>query len=161
MSEFPHDSPPASELPEPDATSKKDQILSLYTSGIEEVEALALLTDSRISYVGAVLREAGLVDDYFDLYTSTAHPMNPYSKFFAGKLGFKDVETAQRSVGLIDRLYRQFARVADRAGQHHALIMAMTMYNRARWTDKPDEADVFRRWLVERLQMEAPGPKEA
>jgi hypothetical protein len=137
--------------PDPDAPTKKDQIIALFTSGVEEVEALALLTDSRMSYVGSVLREAGLVEDYFDLYTSTAHPMNPYSKFFAGRLGFKDRATAQESVTLIDRLYRQFARVQDRAGQHHAMMMALTMYNRARWTGKADEAEPFRTWLMEHL----------
>ncbi|GIV58038.1 MAG: hypothetical protein KatS3mg042_0951 [Rhodothermaceae bacterium] len=77
--------------------------------------------------------------------------MNVYSKFFAGRLGFKDVETARRSVALIDRLYDRFEQVADRAGQHHALVMALTMYNRARWTGKTAEADVYRRWLLERL----------
>ena len=129
----------------------KDQILALYLNGIREVEDLAMLTGARPSYVGSVLQEAGFREDYFDLYTSTSHPMNVYSKFFAGKLGFKDVETARRSVELIDRRYRQFALAGDRAGQHHALLMALTMFNRARWTDKRDEAEVYRQWLAERL----------
>ena len=47
-------------MPEnPDAPSKKEQIVSLYLSGIEDVESLALLTESRPSYVGTVLRESG------------------------------------------------------------------------------------------------------
>lgn len=129
----------------------KDQILALYLNGIREVEDLAMLTGARPSYVGSVLQEAGFREDYFDLYTSTSHPMNVYSKFFAGKLGFKDVETARRSVALIDRRYQQFALAGDRAGQHHALLMALTMFNRARWTGKRDEAEVYRRWLAERL----------
>ena len=78
--------------------------------------------------------------------------MNVYSKYFAGKLGFKDVETAERSVDTIDRLYRQFGLARDRAGQHHALLMALTMYDRARWTGKRDEAEPFRRWLVAHLE---------
>ena len=45
---------------------------------------------------------------YFDLYTTTSHPMNVYSKFFAGKLSFQSPEAARESVALIDRLYRQF-----------------------------------------------------
>ncbi len=139
-----------------DPVSKKDQIVSLFLSGVREVEDLALLTGTRPTYVGAVLREQDLVQDYFDLYTSTAHPMNVYSRFFAGKLGFKDLETARRSVALIDRLYRQFALAQDRAGQHHALLMALTMFNRARWTGKHDEADVYRRWLAEQLGETAP-----
>ncbi len=88
---------------------------------------------------------------YFDLYTTSSHPMNVYSKFFAGKLGFKDVETASVSVEIIDRLHSQFGLAGDRAGQHHALMMAMTMFDRARWTGKDEEADVFRRWLLARL----------
>lgn len=136
--------------------TKKEQILSLYLSGMRDVQDLAMLTGASASYVGSVLQDAGLKTEYFDLYTSTSHPMNVYSKFFAGKLGFKDVETARESVALIDRLYRQFETARDRAGQHHALLMALTMFNRARWTDKRDEAEVFRQWLLERLEAAAP-----
>ena len=97
--------------------NKKDQILALFMSGIGEVEDLAMITGSRPSYVGSILQEAGLKPGYFDLYTSTSHPMNVYSKFFANKLGFKDEETARASLELIDRLYRQFEFAGDRAGQ--------------------------------------------
>lgn len=131
--------------------SKKDQIISLYTSGIGEVEDLAMITGSRPSYVANVLQESGLMSGYFDLYTTSAHPMNVYSKFFAKRLGFKDEETAHESVDIIDRLYRQFELASDRAGQHHALVMALTMYDRARWTGKQGEADIFRQWLMARL----------
>ena len=131
--------------------SKKDQIISLYTSGIGEVEDLAMITGSRPSYVANVLQESGLMTGYFDLYTTSAHPMNVYSKFFAKRLGFKDEETARSSVDVIDRLYRQFELASDRAGQHHALVMALTMFDRARWTNKGREADIFRQWLIARL----------
>src|ERR687889_2671872 len=131
--------------------SRKDQIISLFLSGMNEVEDLAIITGARPSYVGSVLQEAGLVQGYFDLYTSTAHPQNVYSKFFASKLGFKDEETARQSVELIDRLYRQFEFAGDRAGQHHALAMALTMFDRARWTGKGKEAEVFLNWLTARL----------
>lgn len=77
--------------------------------------------------------------------------MNVYSKFFANKLGFKDEETARQSVELIDRLYRQFEYAQDRAGQHHALSMALVMFDRARWTGKGREADIFRQWMLARL----------
>lgn len=133
-------------------TSKKEQIIALYVSGMSEVEDLAIITGSRPSYVGSVLQEAGLISSYFDLYTSTAHPMNVYSKFFANKLGFKDEAAAQASVELIDRLYGQFEFAEDRAGQHHALMMALVMFDRARWTGKGREADIFRRWLMLRLE---------
>ena len=131
--------------------SRKDQIISLYLSGMGEIEDIAIITGARPSYVGSVLQEAGLVSGYFDLYTSTAHPMNVYSKFFAGKLGFKDEEAARASIELIERLYRQFELAQDRAGQHHALSMALTMFDRARWTGKGREADIFRQWLLARL----------
>jgi hypothetical protein len=131
--------------------SRKDQIISLFLSGMGEIEDIAVITGARASYVGSVLQEAGLHQGYFDLYTSTAHPQNIYSKFFAGKLGFKDVETASESIALIDRLYRQFEFAGDRAGQHHALTMALTMFDRARWTGKGREAGVFLNWLTARL----------
>jgi hypothetical protein len=132
--------------------SKKDQIIALYVSGMSEVEDLAIITGSRPSYVGSVLQEAGLISSYFDLYTSTAHPMNVYSKFFANKLGFRDEEAAGESVELIDRLYGQFEFAEDRAGQHHALMMALVMFDRARWTGKGREAEIFRRWLMARIE---------
>src|SRR4051812_33897676 len=131
--------------------SRKDQILALYLSGMTEIEDLAIITGARPSYVGSVLQESGLVKGYFDLYTSSAHPMNVYSKFFANKLGFKDEEKARQSVGTIDQLYRQFELAGDRAGQHHALQMALVMFDRARWTGKGREADIFRQWMLARL----------
>lgn len=131
--------------------SKKDQITSLYLSGITEVEDLAMITKSRPSYVASVLQESELLSGYFDLYTTSAHPMNVYSKFFAKRLGYKDEETARQSVAVIDNYYRQFELAGDRAGQHHALLMALTMFDRARWTNKEPEAEIFRRWLVDRL----------
>jgi hypothetical protein len=132
-------------------TSKKDQIISLFTSGIVNVEELAMITGSRPSYVASVLQAAGLMSGYFDLYTPTAHSMNVYSRFFAGRLGYKDEARARESIELIDRYYHQFELVGDRAGQHHALLMAMTMFNRARWTGKAAEAQIFRQWLISRL----------
>jgi hypothetical protein len=131
--------------------SKKDQIISLFTSGIGDIEDLAMITGSRSSYVASVLQDAGLMTGYFDLYTTSSHPMNVYSKFFAGRLGFKDETTAKESLEVIDRLYRQFDLARDRAGQHHALLMALTMFDRARWTGKGEEAEIFRQWLMDRL----------
>ena len=142
----------------PAAHTTKEQVLGLYLTGIRDVEDLAMLTGARPSYVASVLLEEGLREDYFDLYTSTAHPMNVYSKFFAGQLGFKDVEASRASVAHVDRLYRQFELVGDRAGQHHALLMALTMYDRARWTGKADEAEPYRRWLADHLAASAPHP---
>lgn len=131
--------------------SKKDMILSLFENGTTEIETIAAISGARPSYVGSVLHQAGLIDNYFDLYTSTNYPMNVYSKHFRGKLGFKDVETARRSVRNLEEAYRFFERNQDRAGQHHTLEMGLTMLDRARWTGKLEEAEIYRRWMVNKL----------
>lgn len=141
--------------------SKKDMILSLYNSGTTEIEAIAAISGAKPSYVGSVLHQAGLIDNYFDLYTSTNYPMNIYSKHFRGKLGFKDVLTAQRSIRNLEQSYRYFANQQDRAGQHHALEMALTMLDRARWTGKLEEAEIYRRWLVGKLNQPLVGNVKA
>ncbi len=110
-----------------------------------------MLSGAKPSYVGSVLHREGLIDNYFDLYTSNAHPRNIYSKHFQGKLGFKDVFTARRSINNLQDAYSYFANSQDRAGQHHALEMALTMLDRARWTGKLEEAEIYRRWLVGKL----------
>ena len=131
--------------------SKKDMILSLFANGVNRIETIAAISGAKPSYVGSVLQNNGLIDNYFDLYTSTAHPMNIYSKHFRGKLGFKDVKSAQRSVKELEGSYRYFDDRQDRAGQHHTLEMALTMLDRARWTGKLNEAEVYRQWLVKKL----------
>lgn len=131
--------------------SKKEMILSLYNSGTTDIEAIAALTGAKPSYIGSVLHREGLIDNYFDLYTSTAYPMNVYSKYFLGKLGFRNVFTARQSVRNLEEIYRQFEEKQDRAGQHHTLEMALTMLDRARWTGKLEEAEIYRRWLVGKL----------
>jgi hypothetical protein len=139
----------------PTTPSKKEQVATLYNLGITNVEELALLTQARPSYIAAILRDANVLSGYFDLYTTSGRPMNVYSKFFAGRLGFKDVPTARRSVAYIDQLHALFAQNSDRAGQHHALLMALTMFNRARWSNKMAAAQVFGDWLQEQLQSPA------
>lgn len=147
---------PQAEMQPPRPPSKRSQITSLFLAGINDVEDIALITNTRPSYVANVLQNENLLPGYFDLYTTTGKRMNVYSKLFAGKLGFRDEEAARQSVDLIDRLHKQFAHSADRAGQHHALLMALTMYNRARWTGKTAEAELFRSWLVDQLVEAAP-----
>lgn len=141
--------------------SKKDMILSLFNSGVTEIETIAAVSGARPSYVGSVLHKEGLVDNYFDLYTSTGYPMNVYSKHFQGRLGFRDIETAERGVRTLENGYQYFSRIQDRAGQHHTLELGLTMLDRARWTGKLEEAEVYRRWLVGKLSVplvEAPKP---
>jgi hypothetical protein len=131
--------------------SKKDMILSLFETGVTQIETIAAISGAKPSYVGAVLHKEGLIDNYFDLYTSTSLPMNIYSKHFQGKLGFKNVESAERSVKVLEGAYRYFDQQQDRAGQHHSLEMGLTMLDRARWTGKLEEAEVYRQWLVKKL----------
>lgn len=133
------------------AQSKKEMILSLFNSGTTEIEAIAAVTGAKPSYIGSVLQRENLIDNYFDLYTSTAHPMNVYSKQFRGKLGFRDIFTARRSVRNLEDAYQEFESKQDRAGQHHTLEMGLTMLDRARWTGKLEEAEVYRRWLVNKI----------
>jgi hypothetical protein len=131
--------------------TKKETILTLYKAGVTEIEAISAISGAKSSYVGSVLQQEGLITGYFDLYTSTGQPMNVYSKHFQGKLGFKDIESAERGVAALERTYQHFERIQDRAGQHHSLEMALIMLDRARWTDKLNEAEIYRRWLMGKL----------
>lgn len=131
--------------------SKKEMILSLFNAGTTEIESIAAISGAKPSYVGSVLQKEGLIDNYFDLYTSTAYPMNIYSKHFRGKLGFKDIATSERGVQTLEQAYRYFDKIQDRAGQHHTLEMGLMMLDRARWTGKSEEAEIYRRWLVGKL----------
>lgn len=135
---------------------KKEQIISLFRLGITTIEELAHLTGSRPSYIANVLRQEHLLSGYFDLYTSSERPMNVYSKFFVKRLGFKNTAVARRSVHYLETIYRQFAQTGDRAGQHHTLLMGLTMRNRAQWSDKFREAKIFSQWLIEKLNQEVP-----
>ena len=137
----------------PQRVTKKEQIVELFTSGVTSIAQVAKITDASLSYVSSVLQDAGLLTGYFDLYTTTANPMNVYSRRFVNKLGFRNEETARRSVQELDAAYQQFELERDRAGQHHTLEMALIMFDRARWTAKPREAQIFRDWLIRHLDL--------
>jgi hypothetical protein len=128
--------------------SKKEQILQLHQDGITDVAEIAYLVETQPSYIAEVLRQAGLLTGYFDLYTTTSSEQNIYSRYFRNLLAFKDVEAAQQSIEKIDRLYSYFERIGDRAGQHHAMVLALTGKNRARWSGKLEEAQIFSDWLA-------------
>jgi len=132
----------------PAAPSKKERILALYRGGETEIADIIRETGASPSYVASVLTAAGLLQGYFDLYTTTSLPQNIYGKFFRGALSFKSVEAARESVRRIDRLHRYFELLGDRAGQHHAQVVALTGRNRARWSGKPEEAKIFAEWLL-------------
>jgi hypothetical protein len=135
--------------------TKKSQILALHETGITDIQHLAERSHSRPSYVAAVLQNAGLLDGYFDLYTRSAKAMNIYSPLFAGRLGFRTPQIAQASVEYLEEMHERFQNEKDPAGQHHTLIVALTLLDRARWSQKRQEAGIFRDWLVSKLELEA------
>lgn len=146
---------PRPEQPEETATgaaeetrSKKEQILALYESGMSDIAQIVRRVAARPSYVAQVLQGAGLITGYFDLYTTTAREQNVYSRFFRNVLSFKTVEASRESVQKIDRLYNYFERLGDRAGQHQAMVLALTGKNRARWSGKQEESEIFSEWLA-------------
>jgi hypothetical protein len=128
--------------------SKKEQIVALYESGVTDIAQIVRKVAARPSYVAQVLQSAGLITGYFDLYTTTAREQNIYSRFFRNVLSFKTVESSRESVKRIDRLYNYFERLGDRAGQHQAMVLALTGKNRARWSGKQEESEVFSEWLA-------------
>lgn len=135
--------------------SKKFLILEAWNSGERNLRNIAKAVESKPSYVASVLQAEGHLQGYHDLYTASGNAMNIYDSIFAGRLGYRDVETAERGVSLIDRAYRELDALNDRAGQHHCMVAALTMCNRARFSGKLSEGLVYRRWLLHRLT-EAP-----
>lgn len=131
-----------------ESRTKKDQILALYEAGTTDIAQIVRRVAARPSYVAQVLQSAGHLSGYFDLYTTTGREQNVYTRFFRNVLSFKTVEAARESVQRIDRLYNYFERLGDRAGQHQAMVLALTGKNRARWSGKQEESEVFNEWLT-------------
>ncbi|HVF27380.1 MAG TPA: hypothetical protein VM943_03995 [Pyrinomonadaceae bacterium] len=131
-----------------EARSKKEQILALYEGGTTDIAEIVRQVSARPSYVAQVLQSAGHISGYFDLYTTTAREQNVYTRFFRNALQFRTVEAARESVQKIDRLYNYFERLGDRAGQHQAMVLALTGKNRARWSGKSEESRIFSDWLA-------------
>jgi len=128
--------------------TKKEQILSLYESGTRDIAEIVRQVKARPSYVAQVLQSAGHLDGYFDLYTTTGREQNVYTRYFRNVLAFRNPEAARESVARIERLYNYFERLGDRAGQHQAMILALTGKNRARWSGKTEESQIFSDWLA-------------
>ena len=133
---------------EAEQRTKKEQIVSLFESGTKDIAEIVRRVKARPSYVAQVLQHAGHLDGYFDLYTTTGREQNVYTRYFRNVLHFRNVEAARESVARIDRLYNYFERLGDRAGQHQAMILALTGKNRARWSGKTDESQIFSDWLA-------------
>jgi hypothetical protein len=127
--------------------TKKDRILSRWKKGEHDLWALSELEETTPSYAASVLQDAGHLSGYCDLFTSPENPVNVYSGELKGKLGFRDELVSQASVNLLEKTYERLVERHDRAGQHHCMAAALTMYNRARATGKHAEAEIFRRWL--------------
>lgn len=134
--------------PTDETRSKKEQILTLYASGVTDVADIVRRVHARPSYVAQVLQSAGHIHGYFDLYTTTGLEQNVYTRFFRNALSFKSVAASRESVKKLDRLYNYFERLGDRAGQHHAMVLALTGKNRARWSGKLEESQIFSEWLA-------------
>ncbi|PYS93329.1 MAG: hypothetical protein DMF64_05620 [Acidobacteria bacterium] len=128
--------------------TKKERILALYNAGLTDIAGIVRRVGARPSYVAQVLQQAGHLDGYFDLYTTTGREQNVYTRFFRNVLSFRNREAARESVQKIDRLYNYFERLGDRAGQHQAMVLALTGKNRARWSGKAEEAQIFSEWLA-------------
>ena len=128
--------------------TKKEQIVSLFESGTKDIAEIVRRVKARPSYVAQVLQQAGHLDGYFDLYTTTGREQNVYTRYFRNVLHFRNAEAARESVARIDRLYNYFERLGDRAGQHQAMILALTGKNRARWSGKLEESQIFSDWLA-------------
>src|ERR1044071_8941695 len=128
--------------------TKKELILGLYEQGTTDIAEIVRRVKARPSYVAQVLQQAGHLDGYFDLYTTTGREQNVYTRYFRNVLAFRNTEAARESVARIDRLYNYFERLGDRAGQHQAMILALTGKNRARWSGKNEESQVFSDWLA-------------
>lgn len=136
------------ELEPAEQRTKKEQIVSLFQSGTRDIAEIVRRVKARPSYVAQVLQQAGHLDGYFDLYTTTGREQNVYTRYFRNVLHFRNVEAARESVARIDRLYNYFERLGDRAGQHQAMILALTGKNRARWSGKAEESQLFSDWLA-------------
>lgn len=128
--------------------TKRARALAAWDAGDRDLARIAREVESRPSYVARVLSDAGRLTGYYDLYSPTGTPVNVYGERFAGVLAFRDADAARASVERIDRLYHEFESAGDRAGQHHAQVVALVGRNRARWADKPEAAAVFHHWLM-------------
>lgn len=139
------------ELTAPKVT-KKEQIITLFQKGNREIESIAKSIEASPSYVADVLHRAGLLREYNDLYTSTKFSINVYAELFANRMRFKTIALAKGSITYLDSCYKRFEKAGDKAGQHHTLTVALTMFHRASGIGKLQEAELFRKWLIQRLE---------
>jgi hypothetical protein len=132
----------------PTTTPRSQQIVELYEGGMTDIAEIVRAVGARPYAVAKALQRAGHLAGYFDLFTSTTREQNLYARFFRRKLKFNSPGAARRSVEYIDGLYGYFGRLGDRAGQHHAQVVALTGQNRARASNRHEEARIFHDWLA-------------
>lgn len=125
---------------------RREQIKALFKEG-EQLDGISKKLKVHPSYVAQVLRQSGLIDKADDLFANS-DDNSIYSRFFRHVLNFSNVEAAEKSIERIDSLYKYFEEIGDRAGQHQAMVIALTGKNRARWSGKQDVAKIFSDWLV-------------
>lgn len=128
--------------------SRKEQIISLYESGVTEVDEICRRARVRPSYVAQVLQAAG----HMDRWSTSEH--NIYSRFFRNVVSLKSVEEAEESCVKLTRTFDYFERLGDRAGQHQAMVVALDGMNRSRWAGNYEVARVYGRWLRQHLVSE-------
>lgn len=87
---------------------------------------------------------AELIFDFFSPMTSAR---TAYTHFYRDVLSLKSVADAEKSIAKIDDLFRYFHRLDDFAGKHHAMILALTGRNRAKWRGALDIAEIYDEWL--------------
>lgn len=143
--------PAPKKAPRPAGPNKKDLILAAWDQGDQDLWRLSQEYVTTPSYVASVLQKGGRIDNYSDLFTSPRDPLNIYDRLFRDELGFKTVAVAERSIGLLNTAYKALGDLRDRAGQHHCMVEALTMYNRALAAGKYEAAQVFRKWLMATL----------
>lgn len=134
--------------------TKKERILGLFHKGLSDIVKIAKQVPAKPSYVAQILQAEGLIGPYFDLYTHVRKTQNVYARDFEGILSFKTPLAAKRSVYLVDKLYQQYRRKKDRAGQHEAMVIALIGMNRARWCGKVKEGAIFSNWIKSHLMEE-------
>jgi hypothetical protein len=141
--------------------TKKDQSLSLFEEGLQDVDRIAERVGANPTYVASALMSAGKAVDYVDLYTPS-RPRNRYGEDFNGVLRFKDLNAAKESVRRIDQRYRFYRDLNDRQGQYHARSVALIGYDRAMGLGKTREARAFAEWIRQTMEGElAIGPEHA
>ena len=75
--------------------TKKEQIVSLFQSGTKDIAEIVRRVKARPSYVAQVLQQAGHLDGYFDLYTTTGREQNVYTRYFRNVLHYRTPEAAR------------------------------------------------------------------